>query len=467
MKSSYKSLSQVITANSIILIIGILVTFLLPSILEPAEYGYWSLYVLYVSYSGFIIFGFCDGFYLKYGGTNYKDINKKLFSSLHLILIIYLFIALFLWTIAVQFLLHDSPRYLVLLFIGIGGILTALDSFYILLNQATARFSIYSKGHVIEKITILLVVIITLLLPNPNEIYIIIASIMGKIFTTIYFIYYSRDIVFKKTKITTDTLKNVKENINIGLVLTLSNIGIMLMTGFGRFIVDKKMGISELGYYSLMFSVAALFTQLISAISTVFFPLFRKTDSSITKSVLIKLDKVIIYFSVIVLIAYYPTRLILEFLLPKYNPAMNSLLYLFPLVILQARISIVYSTLYKVFRMEKQFLISIFLSLVFCIIITLTFFNFLPEKETVALSTYLSFIFWNCLIIYIYNKTMKTEISIISMDIILSLLYIATNIIFKFSLISFFTSLGILVIYLFFNHRNSVHLIREIKDLVE
>lgn len=43
------------------------------------EYGYCQLHLFYSSYVGFLHFGWNDGIYLRYGGKNYIELDKKLF----------------------------------------------------------------------------------------------------------------------------------------------------------------------------------------------------------------------------------------------------------------------------------------------------------------------------------------------------------------------------------------------------
>ena len=334
MKAEIKSILNVLSANTLILLVGIVQSFILPSILGPEEYGYWSLYLLYTGYAGFLIFGFCDGFYLKHGGENYDQLDKGTFSSYHWILVSYLLlISVIASSSLIVFMPHDS-RLLVFLFVVLGMVLANQRSYFVLLNQATARFSIYAKGHVIEKITILVVAVGCIFINNVNPFYIITASVLGKLITVIYFAYYSRDIIFTRPKLNKEIALSTIDNIKVGFTLTLSGVGAMLMTGFGRFVVDSQLGIVELGYYSLMFSVSALFTQLIYAVSTVLFPVFRRVKEDKAQYLLGQLDKLLINFSGIILVLYYPIRYLLEIIYPSYQPAMMPMVYLFPIIIM-------------------------------------------------------------------------------------------------------------------------------------
>ena len=98
MNSNIKNLLKVFSSNLFNLVSSVVITFILPVLFEPIDYGYWSLYLLYISYAGFFIFGYCDGIYLNIIGLNYNNLNKsnmKFFLkilSLYLLLLFLIFI---------------------------------------------------------------------------------------------------------------------------------------------------------------------------------------------------------------------------------------------------------------------------------------------------------------------------------------------------------------------------------------
>ena len=61
--------SYAVASNLIQLIISTLVILVLPRLIGVEEYGFWQLYLFYVSYVGFAHLGWIDGIYLKYGVT--------------------------------------------------------------------------------------------------------------------------------------------------------------------------------------------------------------------------------------------------------------------------------------------------------------------------------------------------------------------------------------------------------------
>lgn len=71
----------VIFSNLLSFFISALVVLFVPKVVGVAEYGYWQLFVLYSSLLGIFQMGWLDGIYLRYGGREYKSLDKKIFFS--------------------------------------------------------------------------------------------------------------------------------------------------------------------------------------------------------------------------------------------------------------------------------------------------------------------------------------------------------------------------------------------------
>ena len=89
-KKIVANFSYVVLSNLLTVIVSSLVVLILPKIMGVEEYGYWQLYIFYLSYAGFVHLGWVDGIYLRYGGLEYDDLDKEKFFSQFLMLLIYL-----------------------------------------------------------------------------------------------------------------------------------------------------------------------------------------------------------------------------------------------------------------------------------------------------------------------------------------------------------------------------------------
>lgn len=93
MRNLFKNISFVAFSNFFSMLVSGLATIIIPRVVSVDSYGYWQLYLLFVTYIGCIHFGLPDGIYLKYAGKAYDEIaidNIKLafiISSIYEIII--------------------------------------------------------------------------------------------------------------------------------------------------------------------------------------------------------------------------------------------------------------------------------------------------------------------------------------------------------------------------------------------
>ena len=70
-----------LSANILNMVLGIVTALLIPRFLGIEQYGYLNIFIFYVSYTGFMHFGFIDGIYIKYGNYDYNDLPREKFRS--------------------------------------------------------------------------------------------------------------------------------------------------------------------------------------------------------------------------------------------------------------------------------------------------------------------------------------------------------------------------------------------------
>ncbi|WEV42229.1 hypothetical protein OZX57_01690 [Bifidobacterium sp. ESL0682] len=63
-------------AQGVSLLLSILQSLIIPKMLGVTQFGYWQLYLFYVSYVGFFHLGLSSGIYLKMGGVPRDEMDK-------------------------------------------------------------------------------------------------------------------------------------------------------------------------------------------------------------------------------------------------------------------------------------------------------------------------------------------------------------------------------------------------------
>lgn len=455
-----KAFIHVLISNLLIVILGVVQSFILPKLLGPYEYGKWSLYLLYISYAGLFSFGFCDGIYLKYGGINYNELDFSRFSGYYYSHQIFTFVLFILWSLFVVLFLNEKLFYIL---IGLTCFLSCNRDYFLAVNTATNRLKIFSFGQVIEKVTILIGVLLCLIYSAMRTaISMIIFAVIGWVLTYIFNIISDNKIVFKCPQQLYKPYKEYKDYIMSGLCITLASIGISLMTGIGKFGINIMMGKEYLGYYSFIFSISALFLQFFNAIGTVFYPRFKNKNQSYTKFIMQKLDIFLTYIGILLILAYYPMRMFLNVFFPQYKHSFNCLIVLLPMVIIQGKMGIVYNTMYKIWRMEKELLKNLFLGVIICLCMTVVAIAINKTIISVAIATYMSLVAWNVVTILNFNKNQNEKWKYNIEELLTVIFFIIVNYIFGFSLLSFLFSFFFIIFILIIKRQTIIKCVKEL-----
>ena len=138
-KTILANFSYVIASNLLTVLVSSLVVLLLPKIMGAKEYGYWQLYIFYLSYVGFIHLGWVDGIYLRYGGLEYQRLDKAKFFSQFLMLTAYLVsVSLFLLA-GIFFFIKDTDSRFIFMLLTYTMMVTNVRYLFIYILQMTNR----------------------------------------------------------------------------------------------------------------------------------------------------------------------------------------------------------------------------------------------------------------------------------------------------------------------------------------
>ncbi|XKH50454.1 hypothetical protein LG275_12720 [Chryseomicrobium palamuruense] len=444
LKNEFHSLIKIFNANLYNLILSIILILIVPITLGPKEFGIWALYQLVVSYGGFLLFGLGDGINLKHSGEKLNNFNKHVISNFNIIILIYLIIMLSLSHLIIyQF---GSLNVFISTFI-IGLIVTSKLSYLNLVNQAFSNFNIYSISLLIEKTVVLLTVLIVINFFEASAIYLILGSISGRFLTIIYI-----SIKLKLNSFEGSITKNiilVLKYAKIGLPLTMAVIYSSLVIGVSRIIIPFKLSLEDLGFYAFSISITGIFSQLTLSLSTVLFPLLRKSNNQEQGIIIKKFSRILYIITFIILLSYYPAQIILEKIFTDYHEGLNYLFYAFPIIIMQNRVHVLHNTLYKVYRLEKEMVKNVKIALLIGISIFIPVFYIHPNLEIVFFMSIAIYVIWHLLSVSMLNKIKNLNFKFIDLDIISISCFILINKFVQnqqFSLIAFIMYLSLIII---------------------
>lgn len=366
--SFIKNMSYTISSNLISLIISTLVVLIIPKVIGVEEYGYWQLYIFYSSYVGFLHFGWNDGIYLRFGGEEYKNLDKRLFYSQFIeLFVIQIFIGILIWLSSIIFVANFN-RGFILQMVAIAMVLanTRLMFFYIL--QATNRIKEFARLTMLDRIVYILLIVIFLLFGIRDFKLMIFADLVGKFISLFFATLSCRDIVFNRINVFYLTISETITNINVGIKLMFANIASMLIIGIVRFGIERAWDVATFGKVSLTLSISNMMMIFINAVGVIMFPILRRTSQEKLASIYSTMRDFLMVLLLGILIVYYPLKTVMAAWLPQYAESLLYMALVFPMFIYEGKMALLINTYLKTLRKEKVMLrinlISMSLSLV-------------------------------------------------------------------------------------------------------
>lgn len=389
---------KVSLSNIVKLFSGVLVAFLLPKIIGVTDYGYYKVFTLYATYMGLFHLGICDGIYLKYGGSDYKSLDKKKFrfysqSFMAIEMVVALMVAIFSLVVLegeYEFIGLSLAFYIV--FINVTG-------FYQIVSQVTRRFRELSFRNVLQSGLLSVSLLILAVLNQGMEI-----DISYRIFTTIYiaiiaflafwYIYTYRDLTFGEKRNSGASLFEMFALSKLGIPLTLANVCASLILTIDRQVVSLLFDIDTYAQYAFAYNMLSLVTTALTAISTVIYPSLKRMKWDAFMGLHSKLSTHILLLVFGCLTIYFPLAIFVQWYLPDFAPSLVYFEIVFPGIALSSVLSIVvhnyYKTIGETARYFKYTLIMLALSLA-CALLA---YGILPTPEALSVSSIIVFLVW-------------------------------------------------------------------------
>lgn len=365
-----KSFSYTLTSNLVSLLISTLLVLIVPKLIGVEEYGCWQLYLFYSSYVGFLHFGWNDGIYLRYGGKEYKELDKELFfSQFYMLIILQLLIAIIIFCSSFIFVI-DPIKSFIFKMTAICMLIVNVRYMLLYILQGTNRFKEYAHITMMDRIIYCCLIIALLVVGVREYKLMIVADLIGKFISFLYAIYCCRDIAFRKISTFYFSFKETIENISVGIKLMFSNIASLLIIGVVRFGIEHSWDVSTFGKVSLTLSVSSLMMLFINAVGIVMFPILRRTSEKKLSSIYLTMRDFLMIILLGALVVYYPFKIIMVAWLPRYSDSLMYMALVFPMCVFEGKMDLLINTYLKTLRKEKLMLLINLISLALSVIIT-------------------------------------------------------------------------------------------------
>lgn len=337
-------------------IVSAATSLLVPKILGIDGFGYWQLFLFYSTYVGFCHFGLNDGMYLLNGGIRREQADKKSINSQMLVGIVFELVLSAVFCMATVIGPFERDREFVL--ISVAVYMVILNTFYYLgyMFQAFGETRIYSQSILISRVAFVVPLVALLITSNTDFRFYVMGQIFSQVIALIWCVYMAKDVLSSGLLAPSESIVLALRSVRAGIKLMISNIASTLILGILRFVVDARWGISTFGQLSLSLSLINFALAFINQVGMVLFPALRRAEESELKGVFQSLRDIMALF----MPACYPLSIpiiwVLSIWLPEYTDSLHYLVWLLPICIFDAQMSLLNTTYFKVLRAEGALL---------------------------------------------------------------------------------------------------------------
>lgn len=353
-----QNLRYAVSANFFVLGISIVLNLFIPKFIGVKDYSLWQLYIFYSSYVVFFHLGWLDGIYLKVGGEDYGNLNKRSIGSQFWYFTIYHFLIASFFIFYAIFFLSDSDRYYILIFTVLNLIIINCRNFIQYILQSTNRIREYAQISRGDRYLYVICVGIYVFFGGDSFKPLMLFDIISKFCMLLVGMIKTRDMLFIKLIPLKCSIIEIKENIKSGSNLMFSYIASTLILGISRLIVEHQWSIETFGKLSFTLSISNMFMTFINAVGVVIFPLLRRTNEESLPSLYVNIRTIFVPVTYGLLLFFVPIKILLAIWLPEYSESLIFMGILLPMIVYEGRMALLVSTYLKTIRKERLLLLA-------------------------------------------------------------------------------------------------------------
>lgn len=463
-RSGVKKIFMTVFTQAIILGISVITGFILPQKMGPDNYGYWQIYVFYLSYLNLFGLGFNDGLALFYGGYEYEDLPfKKIRSSMRLfyIYLIFLTTILFFTTVFEQSETHQYIYRLLALSVPMSCMLCITMTVFLTVNKTI----IYNIVNLITKVFAVSFYIILLANGITSAKSMMTVDFISRVIVTIICIIWGRKFLFGKSVPLKEGLQEFGEKSRAGIHITIAVIASTLIPVLGRMVIEWNESIESYGIYSFAMSLLTIIMMFTTTAGLVIFPLLKKLSEQALPNYYSKFAFICDSLIYLALFAYIPLVIIVKNIMIEYIPSLNYLYILLAMCLPLGRMQLLITPYYKAFRMEKQFLIANLLGVALMFGMTLATYKIFGSITAVAICTTLVLTLWTFATEIYLSKKKNIGIGLknILIQSLMMLIFIISGY-FKDPIIFVVIYLPAIFIYFLYNRNKTKGILNQLKN---
>lgn len=357
-----QNILTVLNSNIVMVILGILISLLLPLIIGSVEsYGYWQIYYFYSSFYGLMLFGLNDGMNLLYSGTKYEDLDSKKFTAF-LTFLVSSSVALVFVLIFVLFLYTDNaPGRFIAIATIVSMLVLNITGYVLHIHQISLQFKKYARINVLERLIFVGSFAPLYFIDEKDFVTFIAMSFASRILNMIYSLTTISDLIKRKYINLHNTYsyrRFILQNIRLGLPISISTIVAMLIITSPRIIVERTMSIYDFGLFSLAFAILSIIVMMVSTLSTVLYPSLKTKSNKKYREYNHSIRYVISILCGIAFIFTFAIPRFIDIYLPDYQPILQYIFILIPWVMYQCLGGMLNDVFFRLGKLQKSLLLT-------------------------------------------------------------------------------------------------------------
>lgn len=363
----FRNISYTLLSNLLSILVSALIVLIVPKFIGVNSYGMWQIFYFYAGYVGVLHLGWADGLFLRRGGQYIEKIDsKEIKSETILFLLFNLIIGSTIFAVGI----FVQPEYrFIICALGFTVVIVNFRTWITMILQSTEQFKKFAINLSTQSLIYIILVLLFLLFGVRKYEFMIMAFLISQIFTSISGLVQIHQFILEPGWDFPQAVIESKKNINAGSKLMVANFTAMLIIGVVRFGIQQKWSVATFGKVSLILTIANLLMVFINAVSLVLFPSLRRTTQN-TLRLYNGIRDVLMPLLFLMMIFYFPMKIIIPIWLPKYAGVVKYFSVLVPMMIYQGKFEILSNTFMKNLRMEKSLLLVNLSTLLLSISIT-------------------------------------------------------------------------------------------------
>lgn len=330
----------------------------LPKLISIELFGHWQVYVLWVTYMGYLTFGLAEGFFVRFSGKGIDDIPHKVVSFQLLLTFALVGVVTLGIFLAVYFISDDPTLHMVVGFASLTTFFYVPRVYLTYVFQSLNMMWPFARAIVMERTIFVVSAFVIAGTADPQLWQLLTADVVGRFTGLVYMLSLKyRKLGGIREGISADC-NETKLTFTAGIALNLSALSAVLLTAAPRFAVQSNFSIVVFAEVAFAFTFVAMFQTVASALSTATLPNLRNAGEANYSRLYNKSSDLLAVVTSQTYLLIFPAIWFVSVWLPEREMLPTLILLMFSFVVFETRSRVISTPFLQAIR-EERFLMYV------------------------------------------------------------------------------------------------------------